>query len=63
MTHLGRALIHPTTQGVSAALTIGGWTGSQYFSSAVATASSRTKFVNAVLGLVSKYDLDGVDFE
>jgi hypothetical protein len=63
ITLLDLALIQLTTQGVQAALTIGGWTGSQGFSSAVATASSRTKFVNAVLGLVSKYDLDGVDFE
>ena len=44
-------------------LTIGGWTGSQYFSSAVATDANRTAFVNTVLGLVSKYNLDGLDFE
>ncbi|KZT28075.1 glycoside hydrolase family 18 protein, partial [Neolentinus lepideus HHB14362 ss-1] len=48
---------------VKAILTIGGWTGSAYFSSAVATAQNRTGFVNAVMQLVSKYDLDGVDFD
>ena len=44
-------------------LTIGGWTGSQYFSTAVGSADNRTAFVNAVMGLVKQYDLDGVDFE
>lgn len=44
-------------------LTIGGWTGSQYFSSAVATEANRTAFVKTVMDLVSKYDLDGLDFE
>ncbi|KAJ8473778.1 hypothetical protein ONZ51_g7655 [Trametes cubensis] len=48
---------------VKAMLTIGGWTGSQYFSSAVATDANRTAFVNTVLGLVSKYNLDGLDFD
>jgi chitinase len=49
--------------GVSAFISIGGWTGSDYFSSSVGTASNRTKFVNAVLSLVSQYHLDGVDFD
>ncbi|KAJ7931214.1 glycoside hydrolase family 18 protein [Mycena leptocephala] len=49
--------------GVTALLSIGGWTGSQYYSTAVATSENRTAFVNAVLGLVSKYDLDGIDFD
>ena len=44
-------------------LTIGGWTGSTYFSSAVATEENRTAFVNTMTGLISKYDLDGLDFE
>ncbi|KAF8886493.1 glycoside hydrolase family 18 protein [Infundibulicybe gibba] len=48
---------------VSALLSIGGWTGSQYFSTAVATAANRTLFVQSVLGLVSKYKLDGIDFD
>jgi len=45
-----------------AVLTVGGWTGSTYFSSAV-TSQNRSKFVKAVLDLVSKYGFDGVDFE
>jgi chitinase len=44
-------------------LSIGGWTGSQYFSTAVATAENRTTFVRAVLDLVKTFDLDGIDFE
>ena len=44
-------------------LTIGGWTGSQYFSSAVATEANRTAFVKTMTDLISKYNLDGLDFE
>lgn len=44
-------------------LTVGGWTGSQYYSTVVSTPENRDTFANAVLGLVSKYDLDGLDFE
>ena len=51
------------SQNVAAMITIGGWTGSQYFSTAVNSATNRTAFVQAVLQLVEKYDLDGVDFE
>lgn len=50
-------------QGVTALLSIGGWTGSGWFSTAVATSENRTAFVDTVLDLVSKYDLDGIDFE
>ncbi|KAF8067860.1 glycoside hydrolase family 18 protein [Lyophyllum atratum] len=49
--------------GVNALVSIGGWTGSQYFSTAVATDANRTAFVGAVLGLVSQYGLDGIDFD
>ncbi|TBU57448.1 glycoside hydrolase [Dichomitus squalens] len=49
--------------GVKAMLTIGGWTGSTYFSSAVATEANRTAFVKTMTGLISKYDLDGLDFD
>ncbi|KAK7439400.1 hypothetical protein VKT23_017621 [Stygiomarasmius scandens] len=48
---------------VDALLSIGGWTGSQYFSTAVGSAENRTAFVKTVLGLVSQYDLDGIDFD
>ncbi|KAH9943558.1 glycoside hydrolase superfamily [Amylocystis lapponica] len=48
---------------VKAILTIGGWSGSMYFSSAVGSASNRTAFVQTVMNLVSKYNLDGLDFD
>ncbi|KAI9444238.1 glycoside hydrolase family 18 protein [Lactarius indigo] len=48
---------------VHALLSIGGWTGSQYFSSAVATDANRTAFAQAVMKLVSTYNLDGIEFD
>ncbi|KAF4563788.1 hypothetical protein EYR36_003030 [Pleurotus pulmonarius] len=50
-------------QGVSPSLSIGGWTGSIYFSSAVATPQNRSAFVKAVVGLANTYQLDGIDFD
>jgi len=44
-------------------LSIGGWTGSLYFSTAVGSPDNRTAFVKAVVGLSNKYGLDGIDFE
>ncbi|KAF8199989.1 chitinase [Mycena galopus ATCC 62051] len=49
--------------GVKAGLSIGGWGGSQFYSSNLGSASNRTSFVNSVLGLVHKYQLDLVDFD
>ncbi|KAF8156990.1 glycoside hydrolase family 18 protein [Crassisporium funariophilum] len=48
---------------VSPLLSIGGWTGSQYFSSAVASAANRTTLVNALVDLVEQYKLAGIDFD
>lgn len=48
--------------GVNATLSIGGWTGSQYFSTAV-TPENRTTFVKTVVDLANKYNLDGIDFD
>ena len=50
-------------QGVKASLAIGGWTGSQWFSSNVGSSKNRTAFVTSVSSLISTYGLDGVDFE
>ena len=44
-------------------LTIGGWGGSRYFSSAVGSDANRTAFAKAVMGVVTQYSLEGVDFE
>ncbi|EKM57071.1 glycoside hydrolase family 18 protein [Phanerochaete carnosa HHB-10118-sp] len=48
---------------VSALLTVGGWTGSRYFSTAVGSPENRTMFANALLGLVKQYDLNGIDLD
>jgi hypothetical protein len=48
---------------VMALASIGGWTGSTYWSTNVASESARTAFVKTVSNLISTYDLDGVDFE
>ena len=44
-------------------LAVGGWGGSKYFSSAVATEANRTAFAKAIMGAVSQYGLDGIEFE
>ncbi|KAJ8594048.1 glycoside hydrolase [Rhizopogon salebrosus TDB-379] len=48
---------------VEAHISIGGWGGSLYFSSNLATAANRTAFVKTVVDFASKYDVDGVQFE
>ncbi|KAI0701967.1 glycoside hydrolase [Cytidiella melzeri] len=48
---------------VKALATIGGWSGSQYFSSAVGSAANRTAFVKECQQVVQKYSLDGLDFD
>ncbi|KAI9452739.1 chitinase [Russula earlei] len=51
------------SHGVHAILSIGGWTGSRYFSTAVANSTNRKAFAKAVMGVVTKYHLDGIDFD
>ncbi|EFQ27378.1 glycosyl hydrolase family 18 [Colletotrichum graminicola M1.001] len=48
---------------VKALISLGGWTGSRFFSSAIATPENRTAFVKTALDLVAQYDLDGLDFD
>lgn len=47
---------------VNASISIGGWTGSSYFSQAV-TPQNRSTFAGAILDIVTKYGFDGIDFE
>ncbi|KAF7332372.1 Nuclear elongation and deformation protein 1 [Mycena kentingensis (nom. inval.)] len=49
--------------GVKAGVALGGWTGSRFFSSAVATAKNRTLFTKTILDFAAKYDLDQIDFD
>jgi len=44
-------------------LTVGGWDGSIYFSSSVATSANRTTFVNSIVNMVNTYGFQGVEFE
>ncbi|KAF7290920.1 Chitinase [Mycena chlorophos] len=48
---------------VKAMIAVGGWTGSRFFSTDVATAENRTHFVKTVVDFVNKYDLDGVNID
>ncbi|KIK42540.1 glycoside hydrolase family 18 protein [Suillus luteus UH-Slu-Lm8-n1] len=44
-------------------LSIGGWTGSHYFSQAVSTAANRETFVKNIVATYSQYNLDGIDID
>lgn len=48
---------------MKALISVGGWTGSRFFSSNVGSAENRTAFVKTSLDLVSQYQLDGLDFD
>lgn len=48
---------------VKAILSVGGWTGSRFFSPAVGSARNRTAFVRTLSRLVEQYNLDGIDFD
>ncbi|KAL0575358.1 hypothetical protein V5O48_006609 [Marasmius crinis-equi] len=48
---------------VKAILSIGGWTGSRFFSTAVGSAENRTAFVKTVTDFAVQNDLDGLDFD
>ncbi|KIK41262.1 glycoside hydrolase family 18 protein [Suillus luteus UH-Slu-Lm8-n1] len=49
--------------GVEAHISLGGWTGSLWFSSNVATAENRTAFVKTVIDFALQYNLDGIQFD
>lgn len=44
-------------------VSVGGWTGSAYFSDLVATSSSRKSFVSNIVDLYNQYNLDGIDLD
>jgi len=49
--------------GSTAIVTVGGWTGSVYFSKLVETPANRTAFAKTIAQLVWNYNFDGVDFD
>ncbi|KAK0206906.1 glycoside hydrolase family 18 protein [Desarmillaria ectypa] len=48
---------------VDAKVSVGGWSGSLYWSDNVGSADNRTAWIKTLTSLVSKYDLDGLDFD
>lgn len=48
---------------VKALLTIGGWDGSTYWSSSVATTQNRSTFANNIVQFAHRYNLDGIDLD
>ncbi|KAI3616545.1 glycoside hydrolase family 18 protein [Moniliophthora roreri] len=64
----GAELLHDFVEaahanGVKAAVSIGGWTGSRWWSTAVGSAENRTTFVKTLTDFAVEYDLDGLDFD
>ncbi|KAI0743675.1 chitinase [Daedaleopsis nitida] len=49
--------------GVKALVSVGGWTGSLYYSTAVGSPENRTAFVKTITDFATKYKLDGIDFD
>jgi len=56
------AITH-SLKGVKAMISLGGWGGSRFFSSNMATPANRTAFVKTVINFATKYKFDGVDLE
>ncbi|SAM05821.1 hypothetical protein [Absidia glauca] len=51
------------SNGKTVSLSVGGWTGSRYFSDLVKTSDSRASFAKNLVKAVSDYDLDGIDID
>lgn len=51
------------SKGKKVKLSIGGWDGSQYFSPAVKTNTSRSTFVRNILSVYQSFSLDGIDID
>ncbi|KAL0578488.1 hypothetical protein V5O48_003481 [Marasmius crinis-equi] len=49
--------------GVHASVSLGGWAGSRFFSTAVGSAENRTAFVKIVTDFAVEHDLDGLDLD
>lgn len=49
--------------GVAAHVAVGGWLGSVWFSSSVATSENRTAFANTVAKFAHNYNIDGIHFD
>ncbi|KAI9066735.1 glycoside hydrolase family 18 protein [Trametes sanguinea] len=49
--------------GKNVKLSVGGWTGSRYFSSAAASPEGRTLLANNILAFYQQFNLDGIDID
>ncbi|EKM59129.1 glycoside hydrolase family 18 protein [Phanerochaete carnosa HHB-10118-sp] len=60
---LKRLVANAHAKGKKVKVSIGGWTGSKYFSNAVSTPQNRQTFVGNILQLYSQYGIDGIDID
>ena len=52
-----------SSQNVKAIISLGGWGGSQHFSSLFSTSANRKYFAHVLYKFVYKHGLDGIEFE
>ncbi|WVQ74233.1 hypothetical protein IAR50_003829 [Cryptococcus sp. DSM 104548] len=60
---LSRLVTAAHNAGKRVKVSVGGWTGSAYFSTITASDSLRATFVSNILDLYNDYDLDGIDID
>lgn len=60
---LNRLIALAHAQNVKVVVSIGGWTGSKWFSNAVSTSANRAIFVANIMAMVNKFGLDGIDID
>ncbi|KAG8890569.1 hypothetical protein FRB98_007123 [Tulasnella sp. 332] len=60
---LARLVVAAHAKGKNVKLSVGGWTGSKYFSTAVSTSANRKTFVANILKVYKQYDIDGIDID
>ncbi|GAA98201.1 glycoside hydrolase family 18 protein [Mixia osmundae IAM 14324] len=60
---LTRLVKNGHANGVKIMVSIGGWTGSKYFSVATQTKANRQVFIRNIKSMMDKYDLDGIDID
>ncbi|KAG0036015.1 hypothetical protein BGZ82_004838 [Podila clonocystis] len=60
---LNRVVREAHAKGVKVLMSIGGWTGSQYFSPLAATTQGRRTFIDGAVQFVREYNLDGIDID
>ncbi|KAI0776101.1 glycoside hydrolase superfamily [Trametes elegans] len=60
---LRRLVTRAHGQGKKVKLSVGGWTGSRYFSAAAASAQNRETLARNILALYTQFGLDGIDLD